>query len=59
MRQLIAGVKRSVAFGREIYDTDVSVAYDNYAVMLNKSVESLTLQEKQAAWLHKLMESWK
>ena len=59
MRQLVAGIERSVAFEKKVWEsmeefcnTDFAAIWADYAAELGKDVESLTIQDKKDAHLN-------
>lgn len=54
--KLVAGVNRRVAMAREMNEIDFAAALTDYAVMLGRTAEGLSLKEKQQAMLNHILE---
>ena len=59
MRQFIAGAIRSEKRAREVFmevqNTDFATLWDDYAIAMGKSAETLALKEKQQAFLNHVL----
>ena len=59
MRKLIAGAIRSEKRAREVFmevqNTDFATLWDDYAIAMGKSAETLALKEKQEAFLNHVL----